>query len=425
MANDFTKEEKVAFDEILEGFEKQLTTSNAAKMYRPDQTTMERTNDTIWRPMPYIATSVDGLDITGQFDGMTQLSVPASINTIKNVPWQMDGLELRDALQEGRLGDSAKQKLAADIEVSTLTAVTNLGSIVSARPLAAQGFEDVGDLDAMCNELGIQQFDRYVAYGSTDYNKLAKDVANRDNMAASKTVTAYERALVGRNIAGFDVFKLDTTRNLVAASATGVTMNGANQKYIPKATVPSPNGGTSNVDNRFQTISLTVTSGTLKVGDSFTIAGVNSVHPITKEDTGRLKTFRIVQIVTGSGGTGTVVITPAIVSAAGSPTRAEKQYQNVTATPANGAVITFLNKVTARANPFWKKEALEIIPGRIVVPSGSGLAQISATTTQGIQVLMTKQTSIDNYSTKFRVSVSYGVNVLNTEMAGIQIFNQT
>jgi hypothetical protein len=40
--------------------------------------------------------------------------------------------------------------------------------------------------------------------------------------------------------------------------------------------------------------------GTVKVGDAFTIAGVNAVHHITKQDTGQLKTFRITAIVSGS-----------------------------------------------------------------------------------------------------------------------------
>jgi hypothetical protein len=37
-----------------------------------------------------------------------------------------------------------------------------------------------------------------------------------------------------------------------------------------------------NVDNRYQSLIIGVTSGTVKVGDRFTIAGVNAVHHITK-----------------------------------------------------------------------------------------------------------------------------------------------
>jgi hypothetical protein len=154
-------------------------------------------------------------------------------------------------------------------------------------------------------------------------------------------------ATVGRQVAGFErVLKADYLARLAAAAGVTVTVNGANQYTVPKALAASPSGPLqSNVDNRIQALAITVTSGTVKVGDAFTIAGVNNVHPITKIDTGQLKTFRVVGIVSGAGGTGTVQITPAIISGQGA-TDAELAYKNVTATPAAGAAITWLNTVS-------------------------------------------------------------------------------
>ncbi|MDQ9124784.1 P22 phage major capsid protein family protein, partial [Acinetobacter baumannii] len=105
------------------------------------------------------------------------------------------------------------------------------------------------------------------------------------------------------------------------------------------------------------TITVAVTGGALKEGDAFTITGVESVHQITKQATGQLKTFRIVKVNSPTS----VVISPPIISAQGG-SEAEKQYQNVSATPANGAVITMLNTATAFANPFWHRDAIELIP---------------------------------------------------------------
>jgi hypothetical protein len=84
---------------------------------------MARTNDTIWRPMPYIAQSINstpGSSISSSYQNMTQLSVPSTIGFSKTVPWTMTTLDLRDALQENRLGESAKQKLASDINVAIM-----------------------------------------------------------------------------------------------------------------------------------------------------------------------------------------------------------------------------------------------------------------------------------------------------------------
>jgi len=123
MANSFNKEERVAFENLLEGFNDALVLSRNVSIYNTDQTMMERTNNVIWRPQPYIATSISnagvGTNITGVggYSSYTQLAVPASINQTRTVAFELNAQELRDALQEQRLGNSAKQKLASDINV--------------------------------------------------------------------------------------------------------------------------------------------------------------------------------------------------------------------------------------------------------------------------------------------------------------------
>src|SRR5690349_3034068 len=105
--------------------------SDHVSVYRgPDATQMERTGDVFWRPMPFIARSFDGQDQTGNFQQFTGLSVPARIGFEKSVPWIMTATELRDAMQEGRLGQSARQKIASDINVSLLNVATTYGSCV-------------------------------------------------------------------------------------------------------------------------------------------------------------------------------------------------------------------------------------------------------------------------------------------------------
>ena len=208
------------------------------------------------------------------------------------------------------------------------------------------------------------------------------------------------------------------------AAGTTVTVNGANQYYTPKATSTAGTGETQNVDNRYQNLTIAVTSGTVKVGDCFTIAGVNAVHHITKQDTGQLKTFRITAIVSGSGGSGVVQISPPIISGGGS-TDAELEYKNVTATPANGAAITFLNTVSANVNPFWQKDSLEILPGRYAVPSDAGTAVMRASTDQGIELVMQKFYDINTMKTKYRLDTLFGVVNKQPEMSGIILFGQT
>lgn len=423
MSNAFSKEEIVAFENMLEGFEDNLVLSKNVSMYNTDQTQMERTNDVIWRPMPYIAQSFDGMDQTGNFVDQTQLSVPARIGFSKSSPWIMDAKQLRDAMQEGRLGEAAKQKLASDINVAVMNIAALQGTLVVKRTTAASGFDDVAQCEAIMNEQGISGMDRYLALSTRDYNGMANNLSTASRSFGNrKSDTAYEKAFVGE-VASFDTFKLDYANRIAAAAGgAGLTINtttaGA-QYYTPKATSVASTGEVSNVDNRWQRVTISSTAN-VAAGDCFTIAGVNAVHHITKGDTGQLKTFRVISVDSAT----TMTISPPIVSAQGG-TDAEKQYQNVTVSPSATASIVFLNTVAAYANPFWHKDAFEILPGRYSVPSDAGAGILRSTTEQGIELVFTKQFDINTMKTKYRLDTLFGVNCSNTEMCGIMLFSQT
>lgn len=421
--NAFNKEERIQFDNLLAGFEDALTISREVATFNTDQQMMERTNDIIWRPMPYIVPSYDGMDQTANFNDKTQLSVPATIGFKKSVPWVLTATELRDMLQNDRLKDAANQRLSSDINVAVTNVACLQGSLVVKRTGAIQGFDDVAACEAIAREQGVTLSEAAIAIHVREYNSMAANLANRAQLQG-KTETAYDEALIGR-IAAFKAFKADYTYRLTAAAGVTVTVNGANQRYVPKATSTASTGETANVDNRWQNLTVTVTSGTIKVGDAFTIAGVNAVHQITKGDTGQLKTFRVAAIVSGGGGSGVIQITPPIVAADSAPTQAELQYKNVTATPANGAAITWLNTAAANVQPFWTKESIEILPGRYAVPADAGAAVMRGTTKQGYELVMQKQYDVKTMKTFLRVDTMFGVVNRNTEMNGILLLAQT
>jgi len=429
MANAFSKEERVAFENILEGFNDALVMSRNVSVYNTEGSMMERTNDVIWRPMPYIATSINGAprtDISAQFIDFTQLAVPATLGFNKTVPFALDAKELRDQLQEGRLGDAAKQKLASDINVAIMNVAAAQSTIVVARSNAAGGYTDVAECDAAFNEQGVQMFDRYLALSSRSYNGMASDLAGRETMTGKPT-TAYEKSYVG-TVAGFETYKMDYANRILgnATPVGDIDVNGAGQYYTPSATSTAGSGETANVDNRYQTLNITLAVGAvLRVGDAFTIAGVNSVHHITKGDTGQPKTFRVISITSGGGtaGNNAIVISPPIISGGGS-TDAELQYKNVTATPADNAVMTILNVDNADINCFWQKDALEILPGRYAIPANAGVDIMRGTTDQGLELVMQKFYDINTAVTKYRMDTFFGVVNKQPEMSGIMLFNQ-
>ena len=423
MANDFSKEERVAFEQLLEGFQDAEVMSKNVAKYSTDQESMERSQDTIWRPQPYIMNSFDGQDQSSNFNDKTQLAVPASINIEKSVPWIMTATELRDALQEDRLGDGARQKLASDINVAILNVASNQGSLVVPIAAAATGFDDVAKVEAIMNEQGVPDYDRILALSTRDYNGMASNLADREDIAARKALEAYERAYVGR-IASFDTWKLDYSRRLPAAAGSSLTVDttAAATFYTPKAITTSPTTSERlNVDNRFDTITISATTGVV-AGDCFTVTGLNAVHQITKEDTGQLKTFRVITVVDG---TDLKIAPPMIEPDEGAGAESEVQYQNCVLNTASAtSAINWLNIDAAAINPFWQKDAMEILPGRYAVPENAGANVLKGSTDSGLEVCLTKQFDINTYKTKFRLDTRFGVVNKAPEMSGILLFSQ-
>lgn len=432
MANNFSKEERVAFEDILDGFNDALTISRNVSMYGTDGQLMERSADTIWRPSPYIMTSQDrtiGSAITTQT--ANQLSVPATLGFKKTVPWTMDSLELRDALQEGRLGKSAYQRLASDINTAIRDVVSLQGSLVVTGTSGTYTYTNISNCTSIMDEQGIMQEDRNIALTSRDYNGMAGLLAGKETING-KTLTAYERAFIGQN-AGFDTFKIDSGYRLPAELGATVTVDttgvvaGGTVKYVPKS-IEDTTVGTVNHDNRYQTISidtgLTNIEAAVQPGDAFTIAGVFSVHHITKESTGQLKTFRVISIESGTGTPdGTIKISPAIVGAVGTSTDVEDQYKNVSVeTTSATAAVTFLNSAASNVNPFWYKDSIEILPGRYAVPTDQGAAVMRGTTENGLEVVMTKQFDNTTFQSTYTLDVLFGVVNTNPEMNGILIW---
>ncbi len=431
MASAFSKQETVFFDQMMAGYDDMLVAGRNVSIFNADPVVLERSQGTaFWRPTPYVSVAIDGAagtDISSNFADVTQLSVPIGLGFNKTVPWAMTSDDLNDPQQRDRKLKSALQTLATQINMAVTNVAALQGTLVVKRTSAASGYDDLSLADALMVEQGlVGDVGRRVALvHARDYNSMAGNLAKPQTSANPKVNTAYEQAYVGQ-VSGFDTFKSDYTYRLTAAAGVTVTVNGANQYYTPKATSTASSGEIQNVDNRYQTLAVTVSSGTIKVGDRLTIAGVNAVHHISKQDTGQLKTFTVTAIISGGGGTGNIQISPPIISATGA-TQAEREYQNVTAAPANGAAITWLNTVSGNVLPFFDERAIELLPGRNGVDEtllANGGDYMRSTTELGVDVVLYKFFDINTKKFKYRADTRFGVGMTNPEMCGVVLFSQ-
>lgn len=420
MPSAFTKQEQAIFDEVLEGFDDMLVIGKAATVFNPlDAEEQARAGDRMWLPMPQISASYDGFDQTSNFGDLTELSVPVSIGYHKVIPQKFSSKDLRVESALRNRGKAAKQKLASDINLALFNTVALQGSVFVKRTGAPTGFDDVALADAALTEVGVPQGDRAMFLAPRVANAMAGNLASRQTLSG-ETLSAYERAMVNVDIAGFEVFKNDQSIRLAAAGGGATTVNGASQFLEPKASSTAATGEVSNVDNRYSDLAITAaTYANIKPGDAFTIPGVNSVNMITKQDTGQLQTFRVIS----KPAAGTIRIAPAIISNGGA-TRAGAEYQNVTATPANGATITWLNTAAGELNPFFVRGALLLVPGSYAVDPEDGWQTMRATTELGIGITYTRQGEINDLSVKARWEADFGTALTNPQFAGVEMFSQ-
>jgi P22 coat protein - gene protein 5 len=158
-------------------------------------------------------------------------------------------------------------------------------------------------------------------------------------------------------------------------------------------------------------ISFTNGSPTFKVGDVFTIAGVNAVNPQTRQSTGSLQQFVVTEDLSiSSTTTGTLKIAPAIYTAG-------HALATVDAFPAASAVLTFLGgSATGYAqNLVYHKDAITFATADLLLPQGVDMA--SRAVHNGISMRIVRQYDINNDRMPCRIDVLYGFGVIRPQMA--------
>lgn len=422
MANQFTREERIMFDQMVEGFDDRLIIGKLAQKYTPlDPASMQNVGDKVWIPAPMIAASYDGFDQTANFGDMTDMAIPVTIGYHKSSNGKLQAKQLRNPMYLKQYGDAAQQKLSSDINYALFMTAALQGSVFIKRTTAPVGFDDVALADAAFSEIGVPAGERAATLAPRVYNGMASNLAKPQTSGLEESMTSLRKAYVGE-IAGFETYRNDQTIRFAAAAGGATTINGANQYRVPAATsTASGTGETENVDNRYSDITVTSANyAGVKIGDAFTVAGVNSIHLITKLDTGQLQTFRVI----GKPSANVIRVAPAIISGTGG-TKPEMEYRNVTAAPADGAALTWLNTANAELNPFFVPGNLLLIPGSYSVDGADGWQVMRATTDLGIAITYVRKGEINDLSVKFRWDIDFGTSLTNSQMAGNIAFNQT
>jgi hypothetical protein len=212
----------------------------------------------------------------------------------------------------------------------------------------------------------------------------------------------YRKGLMGRDSGGMN-WKMD--QNIV--NQTYGSFAGTATVNVTTATGFLTSGWASSAN-----ITLTLTNTvTLNQGDTFTIAGVFGVNPQNRQSYGKLRNFVVNTAVTGTGGTITVNVSPAPISAG--------QFQNISVTSSGAQNVTFFNSsgTVSPQNILMHKNAFTLAVADLELPEGVHFAGRASDKEIGLSMRVVRQYTINNDSIPTRLDVLYGWAPLYPELA--------
>ncbi len=319
-----------------------------------------------------------------------ETSTTLQVATQKGVDVNFSSAELTMSLDDfsKRILDPAMSVLAANVESDAMSmykdvynsvwngaAAATYNKVLDGRVLMQRGLAPTNDRTANMNSLDM-----------ADIVKDTKTLFNDQGQVGKQ----YKEGYVGR-AAGFD-----WAENTMWPSHT---RGSGDTAYV----VNTSTGITSGT----ATITTTTGSGTVAVGDVFTVAGVFSVHPETKVSTGVLQQF-VATAAQAAAGAWAVSPTP-ITSGA---------KQNVTIVSAGASkAVTFSGTLSTAVGTslLYQKEAFTFATADLVMPNGVDFARREVL--DGISLRIVRQYDINNDNLPCRIDILYGYKTLRPEFA--------
>jgi hypothetical protein len=194
----------------------------------------------------------------------------------------------------------------------------------------------------------------------------------------------------------------------------------------PTHTTGTYTASTPLVNGADQTGSTIATDGwasgaaTLNKGDVFTIAGVNSVNPLSYSDNGRLQQFVVTATTSDSSGAmATLPISPSIITSGA--------LQTVSASPANNAVITVLGTTAAAGGTLattsspqsfvYHPDAFCFVMADLMKPGAGAESTTVRSKALGFSIRMVEQYQIGTDQNPSRLDILIGAATLQARLA--------
>lgn len=359
----------------------------------------------IRRPTAYEGQD-DNLDVSSYSEDIVQGKTTIQMNKTVSIKVDVGAIDATlsfDRVQEDII-KPVVIKMKDRIETELASLYTSLYWFTGTPGTVPATFKALGAGGSIMTDAAIPMDGRFAVHGTDAALELADGL--KSVFVQDKVRTALERNSIGR-YANFENYESVHAPTHVVGVATGTPVVNGGSQNVTYAAAKDSWSQTLNTDGWTNS-----TTGILKAGDVFTIAGVFAVNPISKQSTGRLQTFTVLADADSGASTGPAALTispPIITSGA---------YKTVSAVPADNAAITVK---TGTGGSSYKQslllhpKAFALVSRPLKIASGAG---VKTSTKSGNKVTISCTEWVDGNTLQhnMRFDMLFGVKCLDPRL---------
>ncbi|MEX5513562.1 P22 phage major capsid protein family protein [Pseudophaeobacter sp. 1A09344] len=409
MANTLITPSIIAKEALMQ-LENNLVMANRVhREYKKEFTGGQGESVSIRRPVKFY--TADGATRVNQ--DVEEKSTSITVDQRKHVSWNFSTQDLTLSVEEysERYIKPAMITLANTVDRSLHGLYKYAWNSVGTPGTTPSSYAAVADAAQRLSEMAVDQSTRSMVANDAAAFAIAGNQLTLEAVGNVKR-TAYEESMVGR-IAKFDMFSTQNVQSHTVGVATGTPLvNGGSQNVTYANATGSNWSQTLNTDGWTNS-----TTGILKAGDVFTIAGVYAVNPVPGEGTtGKtvmpyLQQFTVLADADSGATTGPAALTispPIITSGA---------QQTVSAAPADNAAITVLGTggTAYPQNLGFHKNAFGLVTVPLEMPDGASFK--ARESHNGLSIRVVKDYDIGADTDIIRLDILYGVKSIYPDLA--------
>ena len=409
MANTLITPDLIAKEALMQ-LENNLVAANCVhREYKKEFTGGQGDTVSIRKPVKFY--TADGATRVNQ--DVEEKTTSITINQRKHVSWKFSTQDLTLSVEDysERYIKPAMITLANTVDRSIMSLYSSVWNAVGTPGTTPGTFASVAGAAQRLDEMAVPSDRRHMLLNPAARYSIAGNQLTLDSVG-TKGKSAYEKAMMGE-VAMFDTYSTQNIPNHQVGVATGTPLvNGAGQAV----TYEDANG--TNWSQTLNTDGWTAsTTGILRRGDVFTIAGVFAVNPVPGEGTtGKqvmpyLQQFTVLADANSGASTGpaTLTISPAMITSG--------PFQTVSAAPADNAAITVLGTggTFYPQNLGFHRNAFALVTVPLEMPDGAAFK--ARESHNGLSVRVVKDYDIDSDEDVIRLDILYGTKSIFPDLA--------